>query len=516
MDPFIAGMLRPEAYDHPVTNLQLLETHISWVILTGTWAYKFKKPVNLGFVDFSTLERRRHFCDEEVRLNQRLAPDLYQGVRPVFGSHLQPSFHGSGEPIEYAVQMQQFDQRQLLPAVLERNEVSGRHIDQLTRDIAEFHQSAAIATQSDEFGTAAKVRAIAINNLQSLQDHGEQSQKLTAIRDWTEAEAVRCEAWFEQRREHGFVRECHGDMHLGNMVLLKDTIRIFDCLEFNPDLRWTDVQAEIAFLVMDLLTRGRRDFALRVLNGWLEQTGDYQGLRGWRWYFVYRAVVRAKVAALRLAQGDVSPSEQVAKQEELEHYLTLAHSITQPPPKTIILMHGLSGSGKSWVSQRICEHFPVIRLRTDVERKRLFGQRRSLAGTRLTGEMYAPASTQHLYQNVLAAVIPTVLQAGFPIIVDAATLQVWQRELMYEVAEREQTRLVVLDVRAPEDVLRARLKERRTDPDEPSDADGAVLTQQLRSYQPLTPVEQQRSLVVDTNSPGWWESLQDQLQTFFS
>jgi len=508
MDDFIKGMLRPEIYDHPVAELKLIETHISWVILTGPFAYKLKKPVNLGFADFTSLDQRRYFCNEEIRLNQRLAPELYLGVRPIFGTRKRPTFRGGEVPIEFAVQMRQFDQAQLLPSVLARDELHAHQIEQLAVAIADFHRTAAVATFDDVYGTAATVHDAALANLISLDDAPCDRQTVTHLLMWTESEFHRCKRWFEQRHNNGFVRECHGDMHLGNMVLFNHEIRLFDCLEFNAGLRWTDVIAEVAFLVMDLQTHGRKDLGLRFLNSWLEQSGDYCGLNGWNWYLAYRALVRAKVAVLRMQQEDVSPEELAGKRGELQHYLNLADAVAKPLPKIVILMHGLSGSGKSHVSERICQHFAAIRVRSDLERKRLFGMWGTLRPVPLTGDMYAASATEFVYKDVLAESIPPILRAGFVAIIDAAALQSWQRDHIREVARKEQARFVLLDVQAPIEVLRDRLDRRKCDAKDISDADIAVLEYQLASHEPLTPHELTEAIAVKTDSSEWWSSLE--------
>jgi len=244
MDPFIQGLLRPEAYPHPVGRFQVLETHISWVILTGDYAYKLKKPVNLGFVDFTTLARRRQFCDEEIRLNRRLAPELYLGVQPVFGTRQQPTLCGVGEPIEYAVQMRQFDQSDLLPAVLERGELSRDQAFHLAETVATFHRRIAVASGEAPFGTPEAIQADMKDNFQVLEKLPDECGSVGALRQWSEQEFGRRQDWFTSRRETGHIRECHGDLHLGNMFRLNDAVQVFDCLEFNPSLRWIDVVSE--------------------------------------------------------------------------------------------------------------------------------------------------------------------------------------------------------------------------------------------------------------------------------
>lgn len=512
MDALIRGLMQPEAYDHPVGEFQVLETHLSWVILTGQYAYKIKKPIDLGFANFTTLELRHHFCEEEVRLNRRLAPELYLGVVPIYGTRDRPRLNVTGELIEYCVQMRQFDQHQLLPAVLQRGDVRPEQIDDLARSVAQFHRHISVATVGDRFGTPGSIREAAIDNLDALAQFAANQPIVAELRDWTEHEFARLTDWFHQRHAHGRVRECHGDMHLGNMVLLDDVIRVFDCLEFNADLRWTDLMAEIAFLVMDLQERGRRDFAFRLLNQWLETTGDFDGLTGWRWYLVYRALVRAKVAALRLQQDDLTSEETSAKQDELRTYLALAQSWTQPRPAAVIVTHGLSGSGKSYVAARIAEEFPVIRIRSDVERKRLFGLWGDPPEQILTGDLYAAAVTDQVYRKELATRIPQVIAAGFSVVIDATCLQQWQRQLFCNQATTLGSPFVILDIHAPAETLRQRLTERGHRSRDPSDADIGVLELQLKTQEPLTTEEQPHTISVDTEDGSWWSGLAAELR----
>lgn len=512
MSPLIRGLLRAEAYDHRVTAFQVLETHISWVILTGDYAYKLKKPVDLGFVDFTTLERRQHFCDEEIRLNRRLISELYLGVRPIYGSTDQPTFVGSGTPIDFAVQMRQFDQSALLPEVLKRGELHPWQIDRLATTIAEFQHHAATADESSTYGTPDAVRAPVRANFEHLESSpftAERQAALTALDAWCDSEFERLRHWFAQRRSAGRIREGHGDLHLGNMVLWDDIVRPFDCLEFNPGLRWIDVISEIAFLVMDLQERGRPDLAYRLLNRWLEETGDYDGLTGWRWYFMYRAMVRAKVAALRLHQTDLSAQETASKQQELAAYLDLARASTAVRSCPILVMHGLSGSGKSHVAQWICERFRAIRLRSDVERKRLFGQWGTPRKTPATGDLYASDVTQRLYQETLAGLIPGILAAGFAVVVDAACLKRWQRSVFSDLSIKLGVNCRLIDVQAAPDTLRRRLQDRQFTGADPSDADLAVLERQVTEREPLTADEP--AIAVDTDSSAWQATLEREL-----
>ncbi|MFZ0409244.1 MAG: AAA family ATPase [Cyanobium sp.] len=503
MEPLIASLLRPEAYDHPVGPIELLETHISWVLLTGTYAYKIKKPVHLGFIDFSTPQRRRHFCQEELRLNRRLAPELYLGLRAIHGPAAEASFRGDGPILETAVQMRQFRHQDLLPAVLERPERTASALpalfEQLADSLAHFHADAAVASEQEGFGSARQVRAPAIANLDVLERVLGGDRRLSALRHWSETQAEQLAPWFEARRAAGWIRECHGDLHLGNMALWRQRILVFDCLEFSPPLRWIDLISDMAFLVMDLRQRRRGDLAALVLNRWLEHTGDYTGLRGWRWYVVYRALVRAKVAALRLQQADQPPAELAAQRRGIQSYLALAEASAAPPPPVLLITHGISGSGKSHRALHLARRLGWIHLRSDVERKRLFG----LWGLPLRevrhGDLYAADVSEQLFGDHLPRCAETVLEAGLSLIVDATFLQRRHRRHFADLARRCGARFVILDCRCPPELARRRLRARRSLGLDPSDADLTVLERQLGQREPLADNELASTLVAEAS-----------------
>jgi uncharacterized protein len=316
------ALLKPTAYLHSVTALALIETHISWVFLTGQLAYKIKKSVQFDFLDFSTLEKRHLYCQEELRLNRRFAPDLYLQVVPITQASEQVQMGGSGEVIEYAVQMRQFSTEQLLSEMADKGELNLTLVEQLADCVADFHAQAKTDTTDSCYGTAAEMAHWFLGNFAAMRPVLKQAkflQQLTRLERWGEQELVNNTDLIRQRKQHGFIRECHGDLHLGNIALINKQITPFDGIEFNPALRWIDVTSEVAFVVMDLEQRGMRDFAQCFLNRYLSRNGDYQGLHLLRYYLVYRALVRAKVALLRWLQHKNPQAFQ-----EMESYLNLA------------------------------------------------------------------------------------------------------------------------------------------------------------------------------------------------
>ncbi|MEA5417324.1 bifunctional aminoglycoside phosphotransferase/ATP-binding protein [Synechococcus sp. BA-132 BA5] len=493
----IAALLDPDAYDHPVERVDWLETHISWILLTGTFAYKIKKPVNLGFVDFSTPERRRWFCQEELRLNRRLAPDLYLGLSPIHGPPERAAFHGSGPTLELAVRMRQFPQSALLGAVLERHGLSDSLLEGLADDLAAFHAAAAVAGPDDPYGAPELVKAPAAANLEVLEACGLVPEPdVAALRQWTDDQFERLQPIFAGRRSQARIRECHGDLHLGNMLLEGERLRVFDCLEFSPELRWIDVISDLAFLVMDLEHRERPDLGAVLLNRWLGRCGDYAGLLTWRWYRIYRSLVRAKVCALRLGQQALDASESVLLHHDLERYLLGASRATATPAPALVITHGVSGSGKSHRARQLCQRQGWIQLRSDVERKRLFGLWGQGAAPSLQGDPYRPEVSALLYDQHLPEQAGRILAAGMSVVVDATFLRRGQRQRMAELARQRGVPFLILACISSKEQAQRRLVERQARGGDPSDADGAVLEAQFRTVEPLNGHERSRCLEV--------------------
>ncbi|MFZ2541052.1 MAG: AAA family ATPase [Gallionella sp.] len=473
----------PACYDHAVVQVQLIETHISWVLLTGKYAYKIKKPVDLGFLDFSTLALRQQACADEVRLNRRLAAEIYLGVVDITGSSAAPRINGQGSAIEYAVKMRQFPPDATLDRLSERGELGSVHIDLLAARLARFHfGECAIAPAESAWGEPEMIAQPVAENFKLLAERWHDpadNQRLAALQSWSVAEHARLTPLMQARKRNGKVRECHGDLHLGNLAWVDGQIVIFDCIEFSARLRWIDVISEVAFCFMDLLHRQHGDLAMRFLNAWLETSGDYEGVALLRYYTVYRALVRAKVAALRAEQlGGESRAEVSA-------CLLLAEQLIQNMPAQLWIMHGLSGSGKTTISQALMQDYGMIRLRSDIERKRLAGlDALAHSGAGIGQGLYTRESSRRTYQH-LSRLTEGLLATGWPVIVDAAFLERWQRVLFRAIAKRRGVRFQIMDVQADHATLRERVSFRASTEKDASEADIGVLHHQIETEQPL-------------------------------
>ena len=503
----ISALMRPGAYPHPADPVEHIETHISHVLLAGDFAYKLKKPLDLGFLDFSTLELRRHFCEEELRLNRRLAEDLYLEVVAVTGTPTAPRIGGAGPALEYAVKMRRFPQESLL----DRQPLASDLMTRLAEEIADFHARIPVADRHLDFGSPDAVLMPMLENLTQVRACAvipDNLARLDRLEAWTRARFQALIPVLEQRRRHGYVRECHGDMHRGNIALVDGEIRIFDAIEFNPNLRWIDTASEVAFLVMDLEQAGEAGLARLFLNRYLECNGDYGALDVLDFYKVYRAMVRAKVLAIRLDQGELDPAARATERHLCAGYLTLAESYTRPRHPHLLIVCGVSGSGKSCLSCLLREALPLIHLRSDVERKRLFGlDEKAQTLSSVDSGIYFPSATNWTYDR-LHRLADGILANGYDVLVDATFIARDRRERFMQLARKHRAAFAILALDAPIDVLRQRLRHRLALGEDASEADLAVLERQLALRQCLSEVEKPYAVMVDsTDTPPIGEIL---------
>lgn len=452
---------------------ECVETHVSWVLLAGDSAWKIKKPVRLPFVDYATPQARRRCCEEEVRLNRRLAADLYLGLETITGTPEAPRLGGAGPVLEVAVHMRRFAQDDLLSTRLAAGRLWPGDVDALAAFIAGFHASAPPAAPSTAFGTPQRRRAAALAACAGASHWLDDAAGAAGLRAWIDGQADALHGLWEARRQSGRVREVHGDLHLDNIVWRAGAPAAFDAIEFDPALRWIDVLDDVAFTVMDFGARGSRAFAFRLLDAWLDLLGEHEAVPALRLAAAYRALVRAQVMGLR---GDDTRAR---------GYALAACEWTRPGRPRLCITHGLPGAGKTWRSQAWLEGQGAIRIRSDVERKRLAGLP-PLADSRAAGlDLYTPEMTRRTYAR-LFALARIALQAGYPVVLDAAFLRRAERDEARALAASLGMPFSILACEAPDTVLRDRLAARR---DDASEADASVLDRLAASAEPLAPDE---------------------------
>ena len=502
VSPALLRALRdPTFYPHPVDRVEVVETHISWIFLAGEYAYKLKKPVKFGFLDFSTPELRRHFCAQELRLNQRYAAQIYLELIG-FGPSLQEPVWAGSPPIETAVRMRRFPESGRLDHLQTAGLLGPREIDAFASRIAQFHQSASVARHDTPFGSVELLRETLDVNFRTLRDATGPSEagRIDALEHWSDDACVRLAPLIDARRQAGAVRECHGDLHLANMVWFNDDALLFDCIEFNDGLRWIDTLNDIAFMLMDLESRGELALANRFLDRYLVATGDYGGIPLLPLFKQYRALVRAAVNALRLNQSGISGEERACDSSLVHRYIELAESYARIRQPWMILMHGLPGSGKTTVAVQIAPELDAVCLHSDVERKRLAGVGATeRSDSPLDGGLYTSSASQATYGRLLE-LTKALLCAGQTVIVDAAFADRSRRMEFVELAKQcgAQARIISMDI--PPDTLRARVARREGLSGEYSEAGLAVLERALARYEPLDGKELDLTVSVDMAS----------------
>jgi aminoglycoside phosphotransferase family enzyme/predicted kinase len=490
----IAALLASQARADHDNDDCIIETHISWVLLTGAFAYKIRKPVVMPFLDFSTLAARLSDCEQEMRLNRRWAPLLYLAIVPIYGTAAAPSFHEQGAVIDYAVKMRRFADTARLDRLVDQQGLDAQLLRSLAKTTADMHLHAPPADLSTAYATPATIGAETQGNFSTLlkAENVGNSALLRSVCTFSTERVYELSATFEQRRHDGACRECHGDLHLQNLAFIDGEVVPFDAVEFEPAFRWVDVASDLAFLLMDVHARGFAEQAQQILNEYLLLTGDYALLAVLEHYLCYRAMVRAKIASIRSAQLAAGAVADAAALQADQFIALAATWCTTKPAPNLIITHGVSGSGKSWLAQRVAGKFNAICIRADVERKRLYNS---------ATDRYSASATQRVYAHLLAQA-GHAIAAGMNVILDATYLDRDERSRAARWADQRGIGFRILAVRAPRAQLEQRIEERARRGDDASEANMEVLAMQLASEHELDAAERAIALAVDEPRSG--------------
>ncbi|WP_034835288.1 bifunctional aminoglycoside phosphotransferase/ATP-binding protein [Endozoicomonas numazuensis] len=505
----IEALLKPSAYPHPVEKIELLETHISWVILTGERVYKIKKPMDFGFLNFTKLEDRKTFCELEMKLNQRLAPRLYDSVIPISGSPDNPILNDNTNPIEYAIVMHQFPQENMLDAISSSGKLTLEPLLDVAEQLADFHQNIEVSTSEQHYGSAEHVWFPVKQNFDQIRPLLSQKQdllQLDKLEQWASESYQSLLPLIRERKAEGFIKACHGDVHLGNITLFEDKVTLFDCIEFNEDFRWTDTMADLGFLCMDLDSRGLSHLSSSVVNRYMEINGDFRGLGLLNFYKAYRAVVRAKVVLFRLHGDDITDPLRSEVLAEYRQYTDLAESYCTLEKPFLAMMQGLSGSGKTTAGRELVEHSNCVMLRTDIERKRLFGLKPEASSHDAKLDIYTQEATDKTYLQIQSTA-RFLLSQGISVVIDGASLKLQERSLCCQPAIELKIPYFIVKCMAPDNVLKSRIIKRQFNNSDASEATTDLIQQQHQWEEPLSDHEEKHTIVLNTADKGWRKKL---------
>ncbi|KAF0221183.1 MAG: hypothetical protein FD174_681 [Geobacteraceae bacterium] len=505
MEPkLLKSLLKPQSYPEATASVHLIQTHVSFIFITDNFVYKIKKPVDFGFLNFSTLDRRRFYCNEEVRLNRRLCPDIYLGVVEVRESPAGATLTGDGKVIDYAVKMKRLPAERMLDRLLAEDKVTDNDIRRIARTIAEFHLNAERGEEIDSYGSIENIKRNWEENFQQVVEFIDDSlaqRDLQIIRDWTESFIADNERLFAERISRGFIRDCDGDIHLEN-ICLTDHVYIFDCIEFNNRFRYSDTAADIAFFLMDLDYHGRSAFAEVFLTEYAAVTGDRGIVNVLDFYMVYRAFVRGKVESFRLLDPVIPEHEKKTAREKAIRYFRLARGyiIRRKLPPTLIITCGLMGSGKSTVASALARELGMAIAASDPVRKEILA---IPADSRVHDEygtgIYSPEFSAATYKELLARG-EKALTSGHSIIIDATFRSKSDRALFRNMSERLGVSFRVIQTVCKEKLIKQRLDNRMQRAQEVSDGRWELFNRQKEDFEQLDG-DEGALIFVDTSRP---------------
>lgn len=498
----VKELLNPALYGKGVKRVRLIQTHTSWVFIAGGFAYKVKKPVNFGFLDYTTLSARRFFCSEELRLNRLISPEIYLDVLPITDERGRLKIGGEGQVIDYCVKMKALPQSAIMTERLKKGEVSFEQVDEMARIVARFHQDAERGKDISRYGTSEIIKLNWDENFaQTIEFVGKTitRQAFLEIKGIVERFIAKNREVFRQRRQNGFVRRCHGDLHSKNTFLL-DKVYIFDCIEFNPRFSCSDVASEVAFMAMDLDYHQQQGLANFFVERYFVYTGDEGCLGLLNFYKCYRAYVRGKVTGFQLNDPGISQEAKQEAKRGAQRYFSLALSYARllEAKPYLLVVFGLPGVGKSYLARRFAERNLVMHLLSDSIRKQICGVSLSARCSDEFGKgIYAPEVTERTYDEMFRRA-NAFLCAGQSVVLDATFLSEESRNRCQELAEKIKVKPLFVLVECPEKTVVQRLK-RRANAQSFSDADIEIYRRMKEKFQPPKPGG--NLIKVDTSQP---------------
>ncbi len=497
----VRGLMQPEAYPEPTKRIRLEQTQMSFVFLTDNFAYKIKKPVNLGYLDYSSIEKRLHFCRKELELNQRLCGNAYLEVVNITRRKDGFSINGEGEIVDYAVKMRRLPAGRMMDTLLEDEGISENMISRLAQKIAAFHKSAA---SSDEINTFGSIDSINLNNDENFSQTKDYigrtiSQKqFDLLAEYTRSFIRDNSNLFENRVKEGYIRDCHGDLHT-NHICFENGICIYDCIEFNDRFRYGDTGSEVAFLTMDLDHHGQANLSRSFVNEYISFSGDKKLKELLTFYKCYRAYVRGKVACFKLDDPYITAEERAKALQDAIGYFDLAYAYVKLP-KTLFITTGLVGSGKSSLAQSLAKRLGLVYISSDITRKQLANiwiKERRFEGAN-TG-IYSPEFSRKTYDTMFSKA-KRALNEGGSVIMDASFIKAAEREKAKALAEETGARFFILECKLEEELTRQRLFQRQQ---QASVSDGRwdIYQMQKNIFEDVTEAPLDNRVIINNEQP---------------
>ncbi|HPV50166.1 MAG TPA: AAA family ATPase [Smithellaceae bacterium] len=499
----VQQMSHPDFYPHRPETVELLQTHISWVFIAGDEVYKIKKPVDFGFLDFTTLEKRKFYCDEELRLNRRLAPSIYLDVVAItVGQDGRAGLGGGGEIVEYAVHMKKLPQDRMLKTLLAEKRMPDKTMDTLAVKIAQFHKTAQTGGPIDEMGSLATITQNNEENFTQTEKYIDvtiSAPQYDFIREYVKKFLNVHRPLFEKRVAEHKIRDCHGDLHLEHICVADDII-VFDCIEFNERFRFGDTAAEVAFLTMDLDYNGYQQHAIDFTRAYLHHSGDTTMSSLLNFYRCYYAYVRGKVTSFRLDQQELPDAERNQIRRTAAKYFDLALTYASRLEKpALIITAGLIGSGKSFQARHLAARLGAEIIRTDVLRKQMLNIPPAEKHHDAFGKgIYSSDISQKTYEKAME-LSARIISRGKPVIIDASFSTRAYRALAVSLAGRLGVPYYIIECTCPDKIVKQRLIRRANDKDNPSDGRWEILAEQKKHYEPITEIPENRHFTVDTS-----------------
>ncbi len=516
---FLKEIQNPETYGKDVEKVKLIQTHISFVVLTGNYAYKIKKPVDFGFLDFSTLEKRKYFCNQEIKLNKRLCPEIYLEVVSITKKDDGLEINGSGEVVDYAVKMKEFSQNKIMTNLLNESEISEDTIDKIVDDLVNFYKKEESTDEIKKFGKIKTIKQNTDENFkqtESVIDVTIDKEKFDFIKNITNEFLGEEKHIFEKRINTNYIKDCHGDLHTGNIVIKNDKICIFDCIEFNKRFRYSDVASDICFLAMDLDFQGHPYLGSYLIKKYVEKSKDTEIYEVLNFYKSYRAYVRGKVTGFKLSDSNIDKKEKkdiikIAKKYfDLAYYYTclVSNQIKKEKP-ILFITSGLTGTGKTTVANKISVDYNARKISTDEVRKEMRGiDKYETHHEPYNTGMYSPEKMRETYEHVIKKG-KKYLSKNRNVVLDATFKSKDLRKKARRIAEEETSNFLILNTVLPEEIVKNYLK-KRVEKKSISDGRWEIYEKQKESFDKL--ISDEKYVEVDISK----KSFDYQLKVFNS